>query len=59
VDSAGCVVVGSGRALGLVGLRDLVVVDVGDAVLVVRRDRRQDVRSVVQALKARGLGKFE
>lgn len=59
VDSAGCVVVGSGRPLGLVGLRDLVVVDAGDAVLVVPRDRSQDVRAVVQALKARALGKFE
>ena len=59
VDSAGCVVVGSGRPLGLVGLRDLVVVDAGDAVLVVPRDRSQDVRSVVQSLRARGLGKFE
>ena len=59
VDSAGCVVVGSGRPLGLVGLRDMVVVDAGDAVLVVPRDRSQDVRAVVQSLRARGLGKFE
>jgi len=59
VDSAGCVVVGSGRPLGLVGLRDMVVVDAGDAVLVVPRERSQDVRSVVQSLEARGLGKFE
>jgi mannose-1-phosphate guanylyltransferase len=59
VDSAGCVVVGSGRPLGVVGLRDMVVVDSGDAVLVVPRDRSQDVRAVVQALRARGLGKFE
>ena len=59
VDSAGCVVVGSGRPLGLVGLKDMVVVDAGDAVLVVPRDRSQDVRAVVQALRGRGLGKFE
>jgi mannose-1-phosphate guanylyltransferase len=59
VDSAGCVVVGSGRPLGLVGLRDMVVVDAGDALLVVPRDRSQDVRSVVQSLRTRGLGKFE
>jgi len=59
VDSAGCVVVGSGRPLGLVGLRDMVVVDAGDAVLVVPRDRSQDVRAVVQSLRSRGLGKFE
>ncbi len=60
VDSAGCVVVGSGRPLGLVGLKDMVVVDSGDALLVVPRDRSQDVRAVVQALKrSRGLAKFE
>jgi len=59
VDSTGCVVVGSGRPLGLVGLRDLVVVDAGDAVLVVPRDRSQDVRAVVQSLRPRGMGKFE
>ena len=59
VDSAGCVVVGSGRPLGIVGLRDMVVVDSGDAVLVVPRNRSQDVRAVVQSLRARGLGKFE
>jgi mannose-1-phosphate guanylyltransferase len=59
VDSTGCVVVGSGRPLGVVGLRDVVVVDSGDAVLVVPRDRSQDVRAVVQSLKARGLAKFE
>ncbi|HTS82031.1 MAG TPA: mannose-1-phosphate guanylyltransferase [Myxococcaceae bacterium] len=59
VDSAGCVVVGSGRPLGLVGLRDMVVVDAGDAVLVVPRERSQDVRAVVQSLAKRGLGKFE
>src|SRR4029453_13701645 len=59
VDGAGGVVVGSGRPLGLVGLRDMVVVDAGDAVLVVPRERSQDVRSVVQSLRARGLGKFE
>jgi mannose-1-phosphate guanylyltransferase len=59
IDSAGCVVVGSGRPLGVVGLRELVVVDSGDAVLVVPRDRSQDVRAVVQALRQRGFQKFE
>ena len=59
VDSTGCVVVGSGRPLGVVGLREMVVVDAGDAVLVVPRDRSQDVRAVVQALRTRGFRKFE
>jgi mannose-1-phosphate guanylyltransferase len=38
----------------------MVVVDSGDALLVVPRDRSQDVRAVVEALKrSRGLAKFE
>lgn len=53
VDCEGCVVVTAERPLALVGLKDMVVVDAGDAVLVVPRDRSQDVRKVVEALKAR------
>ena len=45
-----------GRLVATVGLRGLCVVDAGDALLVVPRDRAQDVRSVVDALKAQGRG---
>jgi mannose-1-phosphate guanylyltransferase len=38
----------------LVGVSDLVVVETDDAVLVIPRERAQDVRSVVDALTARG-----
>jgi mannose-1-phosphate guanylyltransferase len=38
----------------LVGVSDLVVVETDDAVLVIPRERAQDVRSVVDALAARG-----
>ena len=42
------------KLVALVGVRDLVVVDTEDALLVVPRDRAQDVKAVVQALKERG-----
>jgi len=55
VDCDGCVILSEGkRLLAAVGLTDLCLVDAGDAVLVVPRDRAQDVRAVVDALKARG-----
>jgi mannose-1-phosphate guanylyltransferase len=38
----------------LVGVSDLVVVETDDAVLVIPRERAQDVRAVVDALAARG-----
>jgi len=42
------------RVYALVGVSDLVVVETDDAVLVIPRSRAQDVRSVVEVLKARG-----
>ena len=47
---------GSKKVFALVGVRDLVIVETDDAVLVIPRERAQDVRAVVQALKARGDG---
>jgi len=58
VDCKGCVVLADKRPLAVVGLTDMVVVDSGDAVLVVPKDKSQDVRKVVEALKARRRDKF-
>ena len=43
---------GSGRLLAVLGLDDVVVVDTPDAVLVTTRARAQDVKAVVEALRA-------
>jgi len=58
VDCHGCVVVGGDRVIAGVGLRDLIIVDAGDAILVVPKDRAQDVRQAVDALKARGATRY-
>ncbi len=42
------------KAIALVGVDDLVVVETDDAILVIPRDRAQDVRLVVDALKKAG-----
>jgi mannose-1-phosphate guanylyltransferase len=42
------------RVVALVGVEDLVVVDTDDALLIVPRARAQDVKHVVDRLKARG-----
>jgi mannose-1-phosphate guanylyltransferase len=55
VDSAGVVVVPhSGRLVSVLGMRDIVVVDTADAVLVCPRERAQDVKALVEELKGRG-----
>jgi len=44
----------SGRLVALLGLRDVVVVDTPDAVLVCARDRAQQVKGLVDELTSRG-----
>jgi mannose-1-phosphate guanylyltransferase len=54
-DSSGLVVPDGGRLVAVLGLEGVVVVDTGDAVLVTTAERAQDVRAVVEELRARGL----
>ncbi len=54
IDSKGCVVLGeAGRVVAVVGMTDVVVIDTGDSVLVLPKNKSQDVRKVVEALKAK------
>jgi mannose-1-phosphate guanylyltransferase len=51
LDSAGCLVWNPGKLTALVGVRNLIVVDTEDALLVCHADRDQQVKDVVEALK--------
>jgi len=52
------VIAHSGRLVATLGVRDLVVVDTPDALLICGRDRAQDVKSVVDELKTLGEDRF-
>ena len=55
IDCDDCVVLSEGeRLIAAVGLRGLCVIDSGDALLVVPKDRAQDVRMIVDQLRAKG-----
>lgn len=58
LDAEGCLVYGGGRLAALVGVRDLIVVNTGDALLVCGKERAQDVRKVVEELESRGLSEY-
>jgi mannose-1-phosphate guanylyltransferase len=58
VDSSGCLVNGGGKLVALVGVKDLVVVNTEDALLVCPVERAQDVKKVVEELERRGLKGF-
>jgi mannose-1-phosphate guanylyltransferase len=48
------IVPNSGRLVAALGIRDLIIVDTPDAVLVCPRDRAQEVKSLVDELKEKG-----
>jgi len=47
-----------GRLMVLMGVDDLVAVDSGDAILIARRSRSQELRMVIDELKRRGLERY-
>jgi mannose-1-phosphate guanylyltransferase/mannose-6-phosphate isomerase len=54
IDSHGSIVFSTDRLVATLGVEDLIVVDTADATLVLPKDRVQDVRAVVEALKVLG-----
>jgi mannose-1-phosphate guanylyltransferase/mannose-6-phosphate isomerase len=54
IGSEGTLVVGADRLIVTLGLRDTIVVDTGDALLVCAADRSQDVRAIAEELARTG-----
>jgi mannose-1-phosphate guanylyltransferase / mannose-6-phosphate isomerase len=52
VGSKNITVVGSKRLIATIGLTDLVIVDTPDAILITKKDRTEEVKKVVETLKA-------
>ncbi|MBI4758355.1 MAG: mannose-1-phosphate guanylyltransferase [Chloroflexi bacterium] len=51
-DTTGCLVYGPPqRLIATIGLRDIIIVDAGDAILICPRERAQDVKTLVNKLK--------
>lgn len=51
---SGCYIDSPGRLVGAVGVKDLIVIDTPDALLIADSARSQDVKFIVQELKKRG-----
>ena len=53
-DTSGCIVYSKKKLVSTVGLRDIIVVDTPDAILVCAKDRAQDVKKIVEKLRNQG-----
>jgi mannose-1-phosphate guanylyltransferase len=60
VDSQGTLVYGEDaqRLIVALGVRDLIVVDAGDALLICPRDRAEDIRQIVERLRSEGRAEY-
>lgn len=58
IDSSGNIVDGNSKLVALLGVKDLVVVSAGDAVLVAQKDKVQDVRKIIDILKKQKLTQY-
>jgi mannose-1-phosphate guanylyltransferase len=54
LDTSGSLVVAPGKLVATIGVSDLIVVEDGDVLLVMRRDRAQDVKKILDRLKETG-----
>ncbi|MBW1689328.1 MAG: mannose-1-phosphate guanylyltransferase [Deltaproteobacteria bacterium] len=54
IDSSRCIVHSPIKPVALLGVEDLIIVEEDDVLLVCRRERSQDVRRLVELLRARG-----
>lgn len=58
LDTSGSLIYSEGRLVATIGLQDMIVVDTGDALLVLPKSRAQDVSVLVKELRTRGLQRY-
>jgi mannose-1-phosphate guanylyltransferase len=58
IDSEGCLVCGNDKIVALIGVKETIVVNTEDALLVCAKERAQDVKRVVEELEKRGLTEY-
>jgi mannose-1-phosphate guanylyltransferase len=58
IDAADSLIHSPGKLVALVGVKDLLVVETKDALLICRRGRSQDVRKIVETLEKKGIASY-
>jgi mannose-1-phosphate guanylyltransferase/mannose-6-phosphate isomerase len=57
IDTEDCLIWTEGKTLGAIGVRDLIIVQTEDAVIVLPKNRAQDVKLLLEQVKARATAK--
>jgi mannose-1-phosphate guanylyltransferase len=58
MDTSGCIIDSENKLVATIGVRDLIIVNTQDVVLICHKSRDQDVKELVKLLKNEGLRRF-
>ncbi len=58
IDNKNCLIYAKDKLLATVGLKDIVIVDTPDVTLVCNRNKSQDVKKLIEKIKANGLKEY-
>ena len=58
IDSSECIVEGGNRLVALAGVKDLIVVDEDDAVLICHKDNAAQIKDIIKELKEKGMEQY-
>jgi len=58
IDTENCLMLSPKKLVAAVGLRDLIVVDTDNVLLIVPRDRSQEVKALLEEVDERGHGDY-
>lgn len=54
IDTSNCIIYGDGKLIATIGIKNMIVVNTDDALLICPKDRAQDVREIVNQLASQG-----
>ena len=58
IDTHDSLVIGKKRLIGTIGIKNMIIIDTDDALLLCPKDREQDVREIVKMLGERGMNEW-
>ena len=58
IDTHNCLIHTKDRLIATIGLDNMIIVDSGDVVLVMPNGRSQDIKALLEEIKAKGKGQY-
>lgn len=58
IDTKGCIIESNGKLIATLGIEDLIIVETDDVVLICKKEKAQDIKSLIKELKVQKLEQY-